>query len=55
MPQTENKRKKKKFRPLDEKEKLVKEVAKIIERTEVENRAIEKIFFKTNKGLKNKC
>ena len=35
---------------MKEKEKLVKEVKKIIERTEEQNKAIEKILFKTNKG-----
>ncbi len=44
MPEKENKSSKKKLHSNNEKEKLVKEVKKIIERTEEQNRAIEKIL-----------
>ncbi len=44
------KKNKKKPQSMNEKQKLVNEVKKIIERTKEQNRALGKILFKTNKG-----
>lgn len=50
MPETENK--KKNLQSMDEKEKLVKEVKKIIERTEEQNMALGKIIKDENINYK---